>query len=100
VVSTEDRFAVLFKSATGTSSVDEKTLNSMYLTNLSGRLNLQINTAIDNARVTVYNVAGQSIHSQAVNAQTTILNKTLNAGVYLVKIENAGRTFVLRTIVY
>lgn len=98
-VSTEDRFAILFKSASGTSSVDEKAVNGMYLSAKNGRLTLQLNTAIDNAKVTIFTAAGLSIHSQALNAQTTVLNKSLNAGVYLVKVENGGRSLVLRTVV-
>jgi hypothetical protein len=97
--STENRFAVLFKSTTGTSSVDENALNGMFLSAQNGRLMLQINTSIDNARVTVFTAAGQNIHSQTVSTQTTVLNKKLNAGVYLVKVENGGRSTVLRTVV-
>jgi hypothetical protein len=97
--STEDRFAVLFKSASGTSSVGENAVSGMYLSAQNRRLTLQLNTAIDNAQVTVFTAAGQSIHSQVVNAPTTVLNKTLSAGVYLVKVENGGSSVVLRTVV-
>ena len=96
--STEDRFAVMFKSASGTSSVDANVASGMYLSGDNGRLTLQLNTAIDNAKVTVFAASGQSIHLQAVSAPVTVLNKTLSAGVYLVKVENAGRTTVLRTV--
>jgi len=59
--STEDRFAVLFKSSSGVTSAAE-TLSGMYLYSQQGRLTLQMNTAIDNARVTVYTATGQNIH--------------------------------------
>jgi hypothetical protein len=96
---TENRFAVLFKSATGTTQLDENVVSGIYLSAKDGRLTLQLNTAIDNAKVTVFSSSGQTIHSQNVQGQTTVLNKTLNAGVYLVKVENNGRSVVLRTVV-
>jgi len=98
-INTEERFAVLFKSASGVSVVQETTTSGMYLSTNNGRITLQLNTALDNARVTVYSLAGQSIYSQSVAAPTTLLNKTLEAGVYMVKVVNGGRCVVLRTII-
>jgi uncharacterized repeat protein (TIGR01451 family) len=96
---TEDRFVVMFKSASGTTAVDNALAGNMFVSSANGKLMLQLNTEISDARVTVYNATGQSIHSQAVVSPTTTLNKTLDAGVYLVKVVNGGRTVVLRTIV-
>ena len=96
--STEDRFVVMFRSATGTTGIEES-FSGMYMYSQLGRLTLQMNTAIENARVTVYTTTGQNIHTQLINAHTTELQRNLNAGVYLVKVENAGKTVVLRTIV-
>jgi len=97
---TEDRFAVLFKSASGTTSVEETTAGGMYVSAQQGRLTLQMNTAPENARVTVFTVAGQSVFSQPLNAQITELNHIFKSGLYLIKIENAGKTIVLRKIVH
>ena len=94
----EDRFTVMFRSATGTTQLDDAQATGMYLYATNRQMTLQLNTGIENARVTVYTAAGQSIHSQAVHNQTTTLNRELDAGVYLVKVENAGRTTVLRTV--
>lgn len=94
----EDRFSVMFRSATGTTQQDDAQATGMYLYATNRQMTLQLNTGIENARVTVYTAAGQSIHSQAVHNQTTTLNRELDAGVYLVKVENAGRTTVLRTV--
>jgi hypothetical protein len=94
----EDRFSVMFRSATGTTQLEDAQATGMYLHATNRQMTLQLNTGIENARVTVYTAAGQSIHSQAVYNQTTTLNREMNAGVYLVKVENAGRTTVLRTV--
>lgn len=94
----EDRFTVMFRSATGTTQLDDAQATGMYIYATNRQMTLQLNTGIENARVTVYTAAGQSIHSQAVHNQTTTLNRELDAGVYLVKVENAGRTTVLRTV--
>jgi hypothetical protein len=98
--SSEDRFAVLFKSASGTSSVEDGAAAGMYLTAQNGKLTLQMHTALDNARVTVYSASGQNVHSQDIVSPSTVLSKTLEAGVYVVKVVNGGRSMVLRTIVY
>jgi hypothetical protein len=96
---TEDRFAVLFKSASGTSSVEETTARGMYVFSQQGRLTLQMNTAPENARVTVFTATGQSVYSQPLNTQITQLNHNFESGLYLIKIENAGKTVVIRNVV-
>jgi hypothetical protein len=96
---TEDRFVVMFKSASGTTAVDNALAGNMFVSSANGKLMLQLNTEISNASVTIYNATGQSMHSQAVVSPTTVLSKTLEAGVYVVKVVNGGRTAVLRTIV-
>jgi pectin methylesterase-like acyl-CoA thioesterase len=96
---TEERFSVQFKSASGTTANDDALTGKVFVSSSQGKLMLQLNTEISNASVTVFNATGQSIHSQEVNTHLTVINKTLNAGAYLVKVENGGRSVVLRTII-
>ncbi len=100
VTNSEDRFAVLFRSASGATDAGELNVNTMYAYSNHGRLTLHMNTSLDNAHVTVFNVAGQTIYSQPLNTQITQLDRNLDAGVYLLKVENAGKTVVLRTIIH
>ena len=97
--STEDRFVVVFKSASGNTSQNDTFIDGIYVSTVQSKLKLQINTEIKNASVTVYNVSGKMILSQDVFSPATLLNKTLDAGVYVVKVVNGGRSTVLRTLV-
>lgn len=97
--STEERFTVLFKSATGSTSVDDAMEGNIYVNSVQGQSKLQINTGIENATLSVYSVSGQHLLTQNVNTPLTILNKTLHVGVYVIKVENKGRIHVLRTVI-
>jgi hypothetical protein len=96
---TENRFVLIFKTAGANTAVDDATGGSMYVSSRQGKLLLHLNTQINNASVTVYNATGQNIYSQDVVSPATVLNKTLDEGVYVVKVLNGGRTTVMRTIV-
>lgn len=96
-----DRFTILFKTAEGTTGefIDN---NSTGITVYSNNKNIKLNcnkTLHENARVSLYNSVGQVIHNQSISSSSTILNKEFENGIYLLKIENGGKTEVLRTIV-
>jgi len=100
-VNTTDRFSVLFKSASGTTSIEETGAGNMFVTADNGRLTLQLYHLLhNNARITVYNATGQNIHTQALHTQNTVLNRNFDAGVYLLKVENGSKPVVMRTLVY
>lgn len=100
-IETEDRFSVLFRSATGTTSPDNL-LNqiSVFAFAQQSRLTLQINEGLTpNTRVTVYNAMGQNVHTQSVVSNSTQLSKDFSPGVYLLQIENDKNIRIIRTLV-
>jgi hypothetical protein len=99
-VNTEERFAVLFKSASGTTDCCEITAAGMNIYSFQGRIHLSCNAEIaPNARFSVYNSNGQLVHAQSLSGYLTTTSRNFDAGVYLVKVENGGRSVVLRTVV-
>ena len=97
---TEERFAVLFKSASGTTDYCAITASGMNLFPNQGHITLNCNAEISpNARFTIYNSSGQLVHVQALSGYQTTTSRNFDAGVYVVKVENGGRTVVLRTII-
>ena len=99
-VNTEERFAVLFKSASGTTDCCDITASGMNVYSNQGRITLSCNADIaPNARFSVYNSSGQLVHTQALAGYQTTTSRNFDAGVYVLKVENGSRTTVHRTIV-
>jgi hypothetical protein len=58
------------------------------------------NTKSDNSgSITVYNTLGQIVAKQAVTGTVTTVEKTLNAGVYIVMLNNAGGSYSKKVII-
>jgi hypothetical protein len=100
-VSGSDRFTVTFKSISGTTECCEPTTNSgMYVVSQQARIMLNCNTEPSaDACMTIYNAVGQKLHSQSVYSNNTVSTRTFEAGVYVVKVDNAGKSFVMKTII-
>ena len=100
-VNTEDRFAIQFRSSTGTTGICcTHLLTGTSVYSVNGAIIVNCNNDIaPNARLSVFNSVGQIIHTQSVNNYQTTTARSFDAGVYLVKVENGGRSVVLRTIV-
>ena len=100
-VNTEDRFAIQFRSATGTTGNHHiHLLTGVDVFSANGAIIVKNNNEIaPNARMSVYNSVGQTIHTQSISSYQTTTTRSFDAGVYLVKVENGGRSVVLRTIV-
>lgn len=99
-VNAEERFAVLFKSASGTTDCCDITASGMNVYSNQGRITLSCNADIaPNARFSVYNSSGQLVHVQTITGYQTTTSRNFDAGVYVLKVENGNRTVALRTIV-
>jgi len=98
-INTLDRFMLIFKSSGGNTGLTDEVLNAVFVSSFERKLRLQINAEINNAEVKIFNVSGKLIHSQTIANRTTLLNKTLEEGVYVVKVLNNGRITVLRTVI-
>jgi hypothetical protein len=101
VDSTTSRFSVVFKSVgftTGvqTASGDPSTLiyknaNNQIAVNCNGAIN-------DNASITVYNALGQKLELKKITNTTTIIDKAFTSGVYVVTVNNGGKSTTKKVI--
>ncbi len=99
-VNSDNRFSIRFKSASGVNSLDDKRSTGMYVYSQQKQLVIQINTGLsDNAKVTVYNTMGQSIYSQSLSNAITQLSRNFDSGVYLVRVENGDKSFVVKSLI-
>lgn len=100
-VNSDNRFSIRFKSATGTTSIDNVDKTAMFASSLQGRLTLQMNTLLsENAKVTVFNTMGQSIYGQPLHSEITQLNQIFESGVYFIKVENGDKLLVVKSLIY
>lgn len=99
-INSNNRFDIRFKSATGTTSIDNVDKTAMFVSSLQGRLTVQMNTLLsENAKVTVYNTMGQSIYSQSLSNAITQLSRNFDSGVYLVRVENGDKSFAVKSLI-
>ena len=92
---TADRFSLLFKSATGLNTA--VSANSMALfCNAEHQIELNCSEKVAaHASLTIYNTLGQCMGSQKLDGNRTVVSVPLNAGVYMISVNNGGtvRTF-------
>jgi hypothetical protein len=96
----QDRFAVLFKSATGTTGLDKLQPNSIVTSTDKGFIHIKLNSAfVENAKVSVFNALGQLVHTQLLKAQATMLAPQFESGIYVLQVQNGGYSFIKKTVV-
>jgi hypothetical protein len=90
-VTTADRFSLVLRSADGTTGVDnEQTQRSAVVyRNSSNQIEVH---AFGVSQVSVYNTLGQLVAAQTMDGNSKVVATTLGAGVYLVRVTNAGTT--------
>ncbi|HPT04488.1 MAG TPA: T9SS type A sorting domain-containing protein, partial [Bacteroidales bacterium] len=100
-VNSDNRFSIRFKSASGTTLIDDVNKGAVLVSALQGRLSVQLNTILsDNAKVTVYNAMGQSIYNQPLHNAVTQLSQIFEPGVYVLKVENGEKSLVAKSLIY
>jgi hypothetical protein len=100
-VNDDIRFSIRFKSASGVNSLDDNLSTGLCVYSQQKQLIIQLNTGLsDNAKVTIYNAMGQSIYNQPLHNAVTQLSRTLEAGVYVVKVENGDKSLVVKSLIY
>ena len=93
VVSTNNRFSVVFKSAGVTTGVNSLNANISVSMNKNNQIMVDCSGNINNnALVDVYSAAGQKIQSEQITTSRTILDAGLTTGVYIVTVNNGGKT--------
>lgn len=96
VTNTLNRFAVMFKSASGTTRLDQEPVSNAVVYTTEKQI-VVLSSGI--ADVNVYNVMGQLLYSQEnVSGQQT-LDRNFNSGVYLVSVRVEGKLNTIKVVV-
>jgi hypothetical protein len=96
---TSTRFSVLFKSATGTTDVDNA-LSALKVYTADNRIVVENNSKlIPGSFVEVFNAIGQKLYSQLMTANKTQIIKDFATGVYVVKVNNGLQSTATRLII-
>ena len=87
------RFVLVFPSKVGTSvNSTEMNISNVYVSD--GRIVVNVTKPVQGNLIEVYNSVGQRIASQAITGSSNRIEKQLNSGVYIVKV-NAESTKVI-----
>lgn len=95
-----DRFSILFKS-TGSITIEEENQTGSISVSVNANRQLVVTTAkalSPSATVTVYNTLGQKILTRALTGTITPISISLDNGVYLLIVDDAGKQTSLKAI--
>jgi len=97
--SSSTRFSILFRSSTGTTSVDNQLSNLKVYAKDNKMLIDNYNAGNAEVKVSVFNGVGQQLHEQYLTGNKTIINKNFTSGVYMVKVDNGAGEITKKVIV-
>lgn len=98
---TVDRFSVIFRSATSITDNDVARLNhnTFIFKNSNNKITVLYKDEMkNNSTVLVYNSKGQEIANQQITTGTTIINQSLESGLYLVKVNCGGQSITRKLV--
>jgi len=100
VVSTDNRFSVVFKSKSSTTGIDNSTEKETIIVskNANNQIVVISNRNSQTGVVTVSNAVGQKLHSATITGITTVITKSFSPGVYLVTV-NEGEKHVNKKVI-
>lgn len=98
-IATIGRFAIIFKATSETTGFD-LTGNNLIWVSINANSQLVINGDIKGESiVTVYNAVGQKLVENELSENSKVIQKPLQAGVYLITVNNAGKTINQKVII-
>jgi len=102
VANTTDRFSILFKSASGSTNLKNEVLADMKaFRNDNNKIQINYLGSISkDASYRIYSINGQLISNGVITDATTVVAKSLNSGLYLVKLMNEGNVLTTKVLVY
>jgi hypothetical protein len=93
IASTSSRFSVVFKSAGVTTGINNADANITISKNTNNQITVNCKGDINTgATVSVYNALGQKIQSKQITETRTILSTEFTSGVYVVTVNNGGKS--------
>ena len=94
-----NRFALLFHAPSITTGINPTDISSFWIsTNANGQIIVNGNLS-ENSSVAIYNAIGQKIMSRNLTQANASLEISLQAGVYLVTLSNAGKSITRKVII-
>jgi len=96
-VSSTDRFSIVFKTVSTITGIAKTNLDANIFKNSNDKI--AVNTNGVAGTVTVCNAIGQKLVITAIAGMTTIIDKTLSSGVYLVTLNIAGAKITKKVII-
>lgn len=97
---TSDRFSILFKSTGSISNLEDNQAGRITVSTTANRQLMVTTTKAlsPSATVTVYNTLGQKIATRLLTGTTTLIGTSLDKGVYLLIVDDAGKQTSLKAI--
>jgi hypothetical protein len=95
-----NRFSLLFKVPTVTTGLNnaENQLVSIYK-NENNRIVVCLSGNVENGcSATIYNALGQKIYAEKIQTSKTVLNSQLSSGVYVVTVQQNGKSTTAKVI--
>jgi len=98
-VTTESRFSLLFTTIVTDLSTDAMNQSVAVYKDASNRILVKCNPDLSNANlITVYSALGQKLVSKPVSGTTTVIDKPLGSGVYMVTVTINGKNITKKII--
>jgi hypothetical protein len=101
--SNTSRFSVIFKSKNGsTGNINNQDNSNSFLVycNANNQITVSFANAISgNTLVNVYNAIGKKLEEKVLTSSITVLSKSYNAGIYLVKVIANGKCSIQKVII-
>jgi hypothetical protein len=101
VVSTDSRFALIFKSSSVTTGLNAASDNSSVSVYRNANNQITVNTGnlTNGSTATVYNAVGQKLASTQLKSSVTVINNTFESGVYMVTVNNGGKNITRKVVI-
>lgn len=97
IANTTNRFSLVFRAPGVTTGVDDsKMLNVSVYVNSDNKINIQSPESIS---FRIYNALGQELNHGMSTESTTTINKSLNAGIYLVELNGKSGKEIRKVII-
>ncbi|MDD4992345.1 MAG: T9SS type A sorting domain-containing protein [Paludibacter sp.] len=100
VATTTTRFSVLFKSAGVTTGINNAENQVAFIyKNANNQISVSLKGDLSNeAYVSVYNAVGQKLHTEQITNANAVLGTPFTAGIYLVTVNNGGKSVTKKVI--
>ena len=98
-----DRFSLIFKSADGVTALSETSENAAVTAFCNENHQIEVCCAAKpglHSTIRVFNAIGQQLTSQKIESGRTVISKPLDAGVYLISVDNAEKSIVKKVIIH